>query len=333
MHLHVPAMERTILVLLLLCLCSVTGMAWAAPDAAGKDTPVIAIKGYTFKTVDGQKLIADVHTPDVARTRPIIFWIHGGALIMGGRYITPWLRDWFVENGFVVVSFEYRLAPFVKMPEIYQDVIDAYQWTRENAKTLFNGDPERIVVGGESAGGYLTFAVAPLLKPRPPVLLALSGYGNIIAPWYSEPSDYYRRIQPIQDRDTVYDALRKNPLDGKARANFYFYTRQTGLWPNILVGHDPKTTPGEFARYCPVQQVTKDFPPVVFTHATADYDVPYSESEAMAAQFNKHGVDHQFITIKGGRHASGTIDPRIDMDGKNRKAIMDFLFTHLPPVK
>ncbi len=308
-------------------------LAAAEPDPAPpQEKPVITMQSFTFKTVNDEKLIADVHRLDDQQLRPIIFSIHGGALIMGGRYVTPAMRDWYVENGFVLVSFEYRMAPWVKMPEIYQDVSDAYQWTRENARQLFNGDPERMVVAGESAGGYLTFAAGAFLKPRPSVLLAISGYGNIIAPWYSEPSEYYRKVQPLQDKDEVYEALRKYPpyTNGKACANFYFWTRQTGMWPHVLVGHDPQTEPEAFDAYCPVRQVTDDYPPVVFVHATADYDVPYSESEAMAEQFQAHGVDYKFITVQGGYHASGTLAPRVDPEGENRQAIMDFLFAHLP---
>ena len=301
----------------------------AAADQSKRPALQIVKKAFAYKTVDGQKLIADVFRADDKQIRPIFFRVHGGALIMGGRYFRKNWVEWFVQNGFVVVTFDYRMAPLVKMPEIYQDVKDAYAWTRANAKDLFVGDPDRIVVGGASAGGYLTFAAGVFLDPKPKVLLSLSGYGNIIAPWYTEPSDFYKKHQPIQTKEQVYALMRENPRNGRNRAYFYFYTRQTGLWPNILVGRDPKAEPEAFTPYCPVKLIAKDYPPVVFTHATRDYDVPYSESEAMARELKKHGVEHKFITIKGGRHAWSTIDEKVDPDGANRKAIMDFLSKHL----
>jgi dipeptidyl aminopeptidase/acylaminoacyl peptidase len=101
------------------------------------------------------------------------------------------------------------------------------------------------------------------------------------------------------------------------------------VWPEVLVGLDPEREPEKFRPFCPVHQVTKDYPPVVFTHATADYDVPYSESEAMEAALKKHGVRHQFIRLKGNYHAWSTIHPKVDPQGSNRKAIMDFLWEHL----
>ena len=67
----------------------------------------------------------------------------------------------------------------------------------------------------------------------------------------------------------------------------------------------------------------------MFTHATRDYDVPFSESEAMARELDKYGVVHKFITVKGNYHAWSTIHEQVDPDGANRRAIMDFLSKHL----
>ncbi len=295
--------------------------------AGGKE---VRVTTFVYKEVGEQRLEADVHRlADDKEIRPIFFHIHGGALIAGGRYVEPSIRDWFLDNGFVIVSFDYRLAPWVKIPDIYQDVKDAYAWTRKHAKELANGDPHRIVAGGASAGGYLTFAAGAFLEPRPKVLLAASGYGDIIAPWYSEPSDFYKKAYPLQEKETVYAKLKENPKDGKQRSFFYIWTRQQGNWPHILLGLDPKKEPEKFRPFCPVYQVTRDYPPVVFTHATTDYDVPFSESEGMEAAFKKHAVVHKFIRVEGNYHAWSTIHPKVDPDGKNRKAIMEFLGEHL----
>jgi acetyl esterase/lipase len=288
------------------------------------------LKSFVYKTVDGQKLSLDVHMFNDQRVRPVVFWIHGGALIMGSRYINPFIHDYFSGNDFVVVTFDYRLAPFAKLPDIYQDVTDAYKWTCDNIKQ-YNGDPKQIVVGGESAGGYLTFALGPQLKPKPLELFAFSGYGNIITPWYTEPSEHYLKIAPLQDREKVFAALQKNPTDGAARVNFYLYTRQTGQWPNILLGHDPKTEAAAFTRYCPVLHVGKDYPPVVFTHCKDDTDVPFSEAEAMVALLKNAGVDYQFIQLEGSAHAFNALITKTDAATNTRKAVMDFLKNHLKP--
>ncbi|MBA3895163.1 MAG: alpha/beta hydrolase fold domain-containing protein [Gemmatimonadales bacterium] len=54
----------------------------------------------------------------------------------------------------VVVSTHYRQAPGHKFPAAHQDSVAAYKWTLANAKSL-KGDPKRVAVAGESAGGNL----------------------------------------------------------------------------------------------------------------------------------------------------------------------------------
>ena len=55
----------------------------------------------------------------------------------------------------MVVSPDYRLAPQVTIAEIADDVMAALAWVRSEGPELFGVDPRRIVVAGESAGGYL----------------------------------------------------------------------------------------------------------------------------------------------------------------------------------
>jgi dipeptidyl aminopeptidase/acylaminoacyl peptidase len=59
----------------------------------------------------------------------------------------------------------------------------------------------------------------------------------------------------------------------------------------------------------PVLNVTKDYPPTLLIHGTADTDVPYEQSLMMAEQFKKHSVPHELITIVGGEHGFGGGDP------------------------
>lgn len=113
-------------------------------------------------------------------------WIHGRALITGSRAEPP---EWLDPNRqYVVVSIDYRLAPETKLAVIVEDLEDAYLWVRERGPGLFRIDPERIAVAGQSAGGYLTLMSGFSVNPRPRVLLALSGYGDIALPWYTRPS-------------------------------------------------------------------------------------------------------------------------------------------------
>lgn len=80
---------------------------------ASADEPTV--KTYTFKTFDSptNQLQADVHRPSGDAVRPVIVFIHGGALMMGSRQMTPRpdsLLEALLNAGYVVVSIDYRLA-------------------------------------------------------------------------------------------------------------------------------------------------------------------------------------------------------------------------------
>src|SRR5688572_26848287 len=100
--------------------------AFALPFVGRAEGPTV--ETYTFKTVGTNELKADVHRPAGDAVPPVIVYIHGGALMMGSRTITPRpgsLLEAMLNAGYLVVSIDYRLAPHVKLPAIIEDVSDA----------------------------------------------------------------------------------------------------------------------------------------------------------------------------------------------------------------
>jgi dipeptidyl aminopeptidase/acylaminoacyl peptidase len=86
------------------------------------------------------------------------------------------------------------------------------------------------------------------------------------------------------------------------RSMFYLYCRQQGLWPREVTGHDPDREPRAFDPFCPVRNVTKDYPPTMLLHGDRDTDVPYQQSVQMVEELKRHNVEHLFITIPNGEH-------------------------------
>jgi len=162
-----------------------------------------------------------------------------------------------------------------------------------------------VAVIGHSAGGYLTLMAGFAVEPRPQALVAFYGYGDVDGDWYARPDPYYRRTRPLVSKEDAHKAIgTKQTTNGNAqgRGLFYLYCRQNGLWPQEVVGHDPVKEPRQFDRFCPVRNVTADFPPTLLLHGDNDTDVPHQQSVAMAAELKRAGVDHEFISIKGGGH-------------------------------
>ncbi len=89
---------------------------------------------------------------------PIVFYAHGGAFHLLSKD-THWLMGLvFARFGYLVVNISYRLAPQHPYPAAAEDTCRAYLWMLERAKEL-GGDPDRIAVAGESAGGNLITAL------------------------------------------------------------------------------------------------------------------------------------------------------------------------------
>jgi acetyl esterase len=86
---------------------------------------------------------------------PVVFYIHGG----GFRFMskdTHWVFGLlYARRGYLVVSIDYRLAPKHRYPAAIEDVCLAWRWLLKNVEHL-GGDPSRIAVSGESAGGNLS---------------------------------------------------------------------------------------------------------------------------------------------------------------------------------
>lgn len=280
-------------------------MAGVLPCPAAGDEP--APRTVAYKTVGDTKIELDVYRPDDTKVRPVLVWIHGGALINGSRKQVP--KDLLAlshQEGYALVSIDYRLAPETKLPAIIEDVQDAFRWIRGEGAKQFHLDPQKLVVAGGSAGGYLTMMTGFCVEPRPAALVAYYGYGDLLGDWYTKPSEHYRQQKLVPEEEARQvgkgPPVTEGSNNGPNRFRYYLFLRQNGLWTKEVGGFDPQTEPQKFAPYCPVQNVDKAYPPILMLHGTADTDVPYEQSAQMAQALATNGRPHELITLEGGGH-------------------------------
>jgi acetyl esterase/lipase len=263
---------------------------------------------FVYKQVGELQIHADVYREDDGALRPIVVWIHGGALIMGHREGLPArLKEAMLDAGCAVVSIDYRLAPETSLPQIVADVEDALRWLHERAERLFQGDASRMAIAGGSAGGYLTLTAGFRAKPRPAALVSFWGYGDLVGAWYSEPSPHARHNSIKVTREKAWQQVSATPVaDARDRRGdgglFYLYCRQTGTWPKAVSGWDPRDEREKFIPYMPVHNVTADYPPTLLIHGQADTDVPHEQSEMMARELARHKVVHRFVSLPNAEH-------------------------------
>jgi hypothetical protein len=128
-------------------------------------TPFHEKAGYTAPRIDRDlsygehpRHLLDVHTdgPPGAGLAPVFVFVHGGGFVAGDKHTPGTPRHdlvgaWAVRHGLVGVTMTYRLAPEFTWPAGAQDVAAAVGWLRANIAD-YGGDPDRIVVAGNSAG-------------------------------------------------------------------------------------------------------------------------------------------------------------------------------------
>jgi acetyl esterase len=157
-----------------------------APEVARVDTAVAIGNGVS----------ADIIIPPGAPPFPTLIYLHGGGWSIGSPATHGKLaRQLSVGAGAVVVSVDYRLAPEHPFPTPLDDCVAAARWTHANIRR-WGGDPTRLTIGGDSAGGNLSAAVVNDLRGTLDFRGALLIYGafDVLGCWHD-----YDRYAPEED--------------------------------------------------------------------------------------------------------------------------------------
>ena len=117
----------------------------------------------TGKTIDviGGEIHARIYTPKLGKAPfPVIVYYHGGGWVIANIDVYDASAQALAEQvGAVVVSVGYRKGPEKRFPTAHNDAYQAYEWVVNNAASI-SGDPNKIGVAGESAGGNLAANVS-----------------------------------------------------------------------------------------------------------------------------------------------------------------------------
>jgi acetyl esterase/lipase len=260
----------------------------AAPATSTQLHPIQVKKGIVYGTADGQKLLLDMARPKEGGPYPLVVLMHGGAwrygsradLSRNGRDVNgkslPSIIDTVAAHGYVAVSVGYRLAPKYKFPAQLEDVRTALDFLRDHAKE-YDIDPDRIAVGGFSAGAHLAL-LEGLEDPR------VKGDNGDTPP----------RIKAI--------------ISFFGPTDLSLYKASPGLEDAYFVpvfGKNGKIAPVVYKEASPITYVSRDDPSVLLVHGTFDFIVPIIHSEHLYKKLKDAGVDVEMITVPGAGHGWG----------------------------
>ncbi len=230
----------------------------------------------------GGEIPVRVYRPEVEGTLPALVYFHGGGWVIGGLDTHDGTcRLLSRDAGCVVVSVDYRLAPEHRYPAAADDCYAATRWVSEHAAEI-GANPDRIAVGGDSAGGNLAAAVSLMSRDRGAPALA-----------------FQLLIYPVTDADFTRGSYVDN-------AEGYFLTTASMKW---FWGHYVPDQAARAEPYCaPIH--AKDLaglPPALVL--TAEFDPLRDEGEAFAARLQQadvattltryDGMIHGFFSMTG----------------------------------
>jgi len=233
----------------------------------------VEVAGVADRTVPGQAgdVAVRVYTPAGDGPFPILVYFPGGGFVVGSPdSVHGPCSVWCRQVGAVVVSVDYRKGPENLFPAATDDAIAVTRWVSEHAAEL-NGDPSRIAVGGDRAGGNLSACVAIAARDDGPALAA-----QVL-------------IYPATDISKPYPSLAENG-EGK------FLTKDLLRW----FGRNYPSDPTDW-RASPilVDDLSGVAPAFV---VTAEYDPLRDQGEAYARRLADAGVQVQARRYDGQVH-------------------------------
>lgn len=237
---------------------------------------------YAYGKLPAQKIDAYWRKPGPRATpRPAVLLLHGGYWLEGDKgggwkYFARRLTD----QGFVVLSANYRLAPKAQWPAQRDDAMAALDFVKKHAQ-VWNVDPNRIAVMGSSAGGHLATQLGTLGAGTRQVrgVIALSPPNNPFLA-FQDGAKPGASFTERKLRRAVVDLVHCVP--GAAAA------------PDCWTKLDDAST---------VTHVSADDAPMLLMHATGDF-VPVTQSTGLASALRAAGVPATVKTIEGDMHAS-----------------------------
>ncbi|WP_371765609.1 alpha/beta hydrolase [Massilia sp.] len=236
-----------------------------------------SVTRFVVKTSYGDTRI-DVYRPVQSGDSPlpVHFNVHGGGFVVGNlKTDAPWCNYLCDRAQCVVINIDYALAPRHTFPDPVYQCHEVISWAKVNAGDL-GIDIERMSIGGDSAGGNLSLAVALLAIEKPDFVL------RAVVPGV-----------PLFDIDS--DPATKNVIPGFKQD---LTVKDVELARDVYV---PRYTDRKHPLASPLFSDRLAELPSVFI-VSAKNDILHSDAVAMETKLQAHGVDVGHLDVEGAGH-------------------------------
>ncbi|MFZ5353678.1 MAG: alpha/beta hydrolase [Bacillota bacterium] len=233
----------------------------------------------------------DMYYPEaVSGQLPVIMFIHGGGFVSGDKKFVRQYCMTLADKGYIVFNVNYRLAPKYQSPAQIKDIIAALEWVEKNC-SKYNGDPDAIVLAGNSAGAYLAGMAA--------VLCTNEGYAGELE--LEEPA--VRNIDGVLLFSGVYD------LKTGSRSGFPSIKSDI----EMLLGTINILDSAYADKLSVLNGINEDFPPAFISSGEADW--LHGESAELTKLINKMGIYHKSLLFdKSEKRAMHDYQFRLELD-------------------
>jgi len=246
----------------------------AAPTA---DTRIV------FDTQAASPVALSIYRPARgARLAPVIFYVHGGGWVWGDRDDAAPMLRWLADRGWLVVSTDYTLStPTTNLWNFTHGQVGcAAAWVKANI-ARYGGDPARIGIVGESAGGNLAVNVSYMAA-----LGELESTCGGEVPKFKAVSVSFPVVDPA--------SFNRNPDRVLAQASRDMTTSYTG--------GDPDQFPQRYAAISSFKHINRQAPPTLIIVGEADHLVPPEPAYEFARQASAVGIDARLVRVPFADH-------------------------------
>ena len=235
----------------------------------------------------------DVYRPVERRgPLPVVLFVHGGSFRLFSKDVHWLMGLQFARYGAVVFSINYRLAPGHRFPSGVEDAANALLWVQKHAHE-YGGDPEQLILAGESAGGNLVST------------LALQRSHSIETPWSQAIFEANPSIKAVIPGCAALQVTKmKRYLEGQQHSLIVrdrLQELERAYLPPTGVPEGMKYLADPLLFFESEAEIERPLPPFFLFAGTADPIL--NDTERMEAALKKRGVDCEARYYEKGVHS------------------------------